>query len=148
MPTKKIGAVKKRATRKLGVVKPASTSIALPSATPEQTANWLAAVRAAEAKKANDIKVLDLREITAFTDFFVLCNGTNPKQIQAIADEIGQELKRQGELPSNVEGYNTAEWILLDYGDFVVHVFSEKARHYYDLERLWREAKLVGIPAA
>jgi ribosome-associated protein len=67
---------------------------------------------------------------------------------QAIADEVGQELKRQGELPYNVEGYNTAEWILLDYGDLVVHVFSEKSRHYYDLERLWREAKLVGIPAA
>src|SRR5205823_14517978 len=107
---------------------------------------WLTAVRAAESKKASDIKVLDLTGITSFTDYFVLCTGSNPKQIQAIADEIGQKLKEAGELPQSIEGYNQAEWILADYGDFLVHVFSEKARDYYDLERLWRSAKDVSIP--
>src|SRR5437899_9935542 len=106
----------------------------------------LIAVRSAESKKATYIRVLDLTGITSFTDYFVLCTGSNPKQIQAIADEIGQKLKEAGELPQSIEGYNQAEWILADYGDFLVHVFSEKARDYYDLERLWRSAKDVSIP--
>ena len=101
------------------------------------------AVRAAESKKATDIKVLDLTEITSFTDRFVLCTGSNPRQIQAISDEITLRLKDQGELPLSVEGYNQAEWVLIDYGDFLVHVFSPKAREYYALERLWRNAKLI-----
>jgi ribosome-associated protein len=107
---------------------------------------WLLAVRAAESKKATDIRVLDLTGITSFTDYFFICTGSNPKQIQAIADEIGLTLKAYGELPHSLEGYNQAEWILVDYGDFLVHVFSEKARSYYDLERLWRNAKDVPIP--
>lgn len=107
---------------------------------------WLIAVRAAESKKATDIRVLDLSGVTSFTDYFVICSGSNPKQIQAIADDIGLKLKEHGELPQSLEGYNQAEWILADYGDFLVHVFSEKARAYYDLERLWRSAKDVPIP--
>lgn len=107
---------------------------------------WLIAVRAAESKKATDIRVLDLSGVTFFTDYFVICSGSNPKQIQAIADDIGLKLKEHGELPQSLEGYNQAEWILADYGDFLVHVFSEKARAYYDLERLWRSAKDVPIP--
>lgn len=107
---------------------------------------WLAAVRAAESKKATDIRVLDLTGITSFTDYFVLCTGANTPQIQAISDEIGLRLKDLGELPISVEGYNQAEWVLADYGDFLVHVFSSKARAYYDLERLWRNAKNVEIP--
>ena len=103
-------------------------------------------MRAAESKKATDVRVLDLTGITSFTDYFVLCTGSNPKQIQAIADEIGLRLKDRGELPHSLEGYNQAEWILADYGDFLVHVFSEKSRSYYDLERLWRNAKNVPIP--
>jgi len=110
-------------------------------------ASWLIAVRAAESKKATDIRVLDLTGITSFTDYFVICTGSNPKQIQAIADEIGLTLKEFGELPHSLEGYKQAEWILADYGDFLVHIFSEKARAYYDLERLWRNAKDVAIPA-
>jgi ribosome-associated protein len=110
-------------------------------------ASWLIAVRAAESKKATDLRVLDLTGITSFTDYFVICTGSNPKQIQAIADEIGMKLKESGELPHCLEGYNQAEWILADYGDFLVHVFSEKARSYYDLERLWRHAKDVPIPS-
>jgi ribosome-associated protein len=76
----------------------------------------------------------------AFTDYFVLCSGTNPRQIQAIADEVALRLKGTGMRPTHVEGYNQAEWILIDYVDFVVHVFSEKARKFYDLERLWKSA--------
>src|SRR5689334_16954642 len=101
------------------------------------------AVRAAESKKATDIKVLDLTGITSFTDHFVICTGANSRQVQAISDEIGQQLKARGEFPLSVEGYNQAEWVLLDYGDFLIHVFSPKAREYYQLERLWRQAKII-----
>jgi ribosome-associated protein len=87
--------------------------------------------------------VLDVREVTSFADYFVLCSGTNTRQIQTIADEIHQNLKKLGEYPSSMEGYGNAEWVLIDYGDYLIHIFSEKARTYYDLERLWRDAKPV-----
>ena len=106
-------------------------------------------MRAAESKKATDIKVLDLTGITSFADFFVICTGANQRQIQAIADEVGLELKRQAdESPISVEGYKQAEWVLADYGDLLIHIFSPKAREYYSLERLWRSAKTLEIPAA
>jgi ribosome-associated protein len=106
------------------------------------------AVRAAESKKATDITVLDLTGITSFADYFVICTGANQRQIQAISDEVGLQMKHQArELPISVEGYNQAEWVLADYGDLLVHIFSPKARDYYGLERLWRSAKTVGIPA-
>lgn len=105
------------------------------------------AVRAAESKKATDIRVLDLTGITSFTDYFILCTGANARQIQAITDEVGLRLKERGELPLSLEGYNQAEWVLADYGDFLVHVFSPLARAYYALERLWRNARNVEIPA-
>lgn len=108
---------------------------------------WLEAVRAAEEKQAKNIRVLDLREVTSFADYFVILSGANARQIQAIADEIHQRLKKLGEMPNSMEGYNNAEWVLMDYGDYLVHVFSEKARLYYDLERLWRDAKTVEVPA-
>jgi len=105
-------------------------------------------VRAAESKKATDIRILDLTGITSFADFFVICSGGNQRQVQAISDEVGLQLKQQaGELPLNVEGYNQADWVLADYGDLLVHIFSLKAREYYGLERLWRSAKTVEIPA-
>ena len=110
---------------------------------------WLIAVRAAESKKATDIRVLDLTGITSFADYFVICTGANQRQIQAIADEVALQLKQQArELPISIEGYNQAEWVLADYGDLLVHIFSPKARDYYDLERLWRGAKKVEIPEA
>ena len=112
----------------------------------EPIPSWLTAARAAEAKKAEGIRVLDLRDFTSFADYFVICTGGNPRQIQAIADEVSMELKQHGERTNAVEGYDAAEWILLDYGDFLVHVFSRKAREYYELERLWRHAKDVEIP--
>jgi ribosome-associated protein len=93
--------------------------------------------------------VLDLTGITSFADFFVICTGANQRQVQAIVDEIGLQLKQQaGERPLSLEGYNQADWVLADYGDLLVHVFSPAAREYYGLERLWRAAKVVGIPAA
>lgn len=92
--------------------------------------------------------MLDLTGITSFADFFVICTGANQRQIQAISDEVGVQLKHQtGELPISIEGYTQAEWILVDYGDLLIHIFSPKAREYYDLERLWRSAKTVAIPA-
>lgn len=105
------------------------------------------ALRAASDKKAQEMIVLDLREVANFTDYFLITSGTNPRQVQAIADEIVEQLKKQGTRAARVEGYNTAEWVLVDYGDFVVHVFEDKARRFYDLERLWREAGRVPLPA-
>jgi ribosome-associated protein len=107
----------------------------------------LTALRAASEKKANDVVVLDLREIASFTDFFVIVSGSNERQVQAISDEVSETLKKSGSPAARVEGYKTAEWILLDYGDFVVHVFDEKVRKFYDLERLWRESRRVPLPA-
>ena len=100
------------------------------------------AIRACEDKKAEDLTILELdKNSGAFTDYFLICSGQNPRQIQAVSDEIELRLKREGVYPHNIEGYNQAEWVLLDYVDFVVHIFSQSARHYYDLERLWRTAK-------
>jgi ribosome-associated protein len=100
------------------------------------------AIQACLDKKAEELSILEMEKGSgAFTDYFVLCSGTNPRQIQAIADEVELRLKGTGLRPTHVEGYNQAEWILIDYVDFVVHVFSEKARKFYDLERLWKTAK-------
>ncbi len=106
----------------------------------------ITALQAASDKQALHTVVLDLREIASFTDYFVITSGKNERQVQAIADEISETLKRDGSPAARVEGYKTAEWILLDCGDFVVHVFEEKARSFYDLERLWRESKRVSLP--
>jgi ribosome-associated protein len=107
----------------------------------------MAALHAASEKKAIDPVVLDLRDIASFTDYFVIVSGANERQVQAISDEVYEQLKKSGHAAARVEGYKTAEWILLDYGDFVVHVFAEKGRKFYDLERLWRESKRVQLPA-
>jgi len=101
-----------------------------------------AAIQACLEKKAEELSILEIEQETgAFTDYFVVCSGTNPRQIQAIADEVELRLKTAGLRPTHIEGYNQAEWVLMDYVDFVVHVFSEKARKFYDLERLWKSAK-------
>lgn len=100
------------------------------------------AIQACLDKKAEEISILEMEKgAGTFTDYFVLCNGTNPKQVQAIADEVELRLKNAGVRPAQVEGYRQAEWILVDYVDFVVHIFSEKARRFYDLERLWKTAR-------
>jgi len=105
----------------------------------------LLALQAATEKKALDSVVLDLRPVASFTDFFVITSGTNRRQVQAISDGVVEHLKKNGVRPARVEGYQTAEWILVDYGDFILHVFDEKARRFYDLERLWREAVRVEV---
>ncbi len=101
-----------------------------------------AAIQACLDKKAEELSILEMEKGSgAFTDYFVLCSGSNPRQVQAIADEVELRLKQAGLRPTHVEGYSQAEWVLVDYVDFVVHVFSEKARKFYDLERLWKTAK-------
>src|SRR6266566_7380269 len=103
-----------------------------------------AAIQACLEKKAEELSILEMEKGSgAFTDYFVLCSGTNPRQVQAIADEVELRLKAAGIRPNNIEGYKQAEWVLVDYVDFVVHVFSEKARKFYDLERLWKSAKVL-----
>ena len=107
----------------------------------------ITAVAACEEKKAEDISVLRMeKSSSAFTDYMLICHGTNPRQVQAIADEVELRLKRDsGNHPNQVEGYNQAEWILMDYVDFVLHIFSANARRFYDLERLWRNAARVTV---
>jgi ribosome-associated protein len=124
---------------------PASAAVAAPEPRPLNPV-WITAVRAAESKKATDIKVLDLRGVVTFADFFIICTSSNGRQSLAIIEEIEAQLKEEGERPIGVEGKENAEWILADYGDFLVHVFSPKSRAYFDLERLYRHAKLVPIP--
>ena len=100
------------------------------------------ALAAAKDKKAEDIALLELpKESSAFTDYFLICSGSNPRQVQAISDAIDEALSKNGVEPNNREGVDAAEWILLDYVDFVVHIFSSARRGYYDLERLWKSAK-------
>jgi len=102
----------------------------------------LEAISACREKKAEDISVLELEQDSgAFTDYFVVCSGTNPRQVQAISDEVEERLQRAGMHPGHAEGHKPSEWVMPAYVDFVVHVFSEKARSYYDLERLWKSAK-------
>lgn len=103
------------------------------------------AARAAGEKKATDIVVLDLRKIASFTEYFVISSGANARQVAAIAEAVEESLRKQGKRPLHTEGYSSAEWILLDYGDFIVHVFSNAARRFYDLERLWRDAGRLEI---
>lgn len=105
------------------------------------------AVHAADDKKANDLVVLDLRKAAGFTDFFVICSGTNPRQIRAIADGVIEALAAEGARPAHIEGYDRSEWVLLDYFDFIVHVFAPETRMFYGLERLWGSAERIEIAA-
>ncbi len=106
------------------------------------------AIEAAQSKKAAGVTFLDLAGLGAFTGAFVLCTGFSSRQAQAISDEIEEQLSRHGWEPRHREGYNSGEWVLLDYGSFVVHIFNERARLYYDLERLWRSAPRLDLPDA
>ena len=105
------------------------------------------ALHSASEKKAFDLVALDLREIASFTEYFIIVSGANQRQVQAIADEIDEQLKKQlSSRPVRTEGYSSAEWVLMDYGDFIVHIFEKNAREFYDLARLWRDAKKVELP--
>jgi ribosome-associated protein len=116
-----------------------------PVRTPRLPAQIATAITAAQDKKATAVTVLDLRKTGAFTDYFLICSGANPRQVHAIADAIEEALKARKIRPTHVEGYQRAEWILLDYFDFVVHVFSTNARQFYGLERLWGEATRIEV---
>lgn len=107
----------------------------------------LRAVEAAQDKQAINITVLKLSGAGAFAEYFLLCSGQSQPQIQAIGEAIEERLERNGVRLAHREGKHGAEWVLLDYGDFVVHIFSERARNYYDLERLWRTAERIDFPA-
>src|SRR5207248_2430823 len=110
---------------------------------PEQV---LHALHAAEDKKATDLVVLDLRKAAGFTDFFVITSGSNPRQIRAIADSVMAALADEGVKPAHVEGYDRSDWVLLDYFDFIVHIFAPETRLFYGLERLWGNAERIEIP--
>lgn len=103
------------------------------------------AAHAASEKKATELVLLDLRDIASFTEFFLICTGASARQVQAISNAIEDTLRKDGKRPLHIEGYSSAEWILLDYGDFIVHIFSPASRRFYDLERLWRDAPRVEI---
>jgi len=104
------------------------------------------AARTASDRKARDIVGLDLRDVASFTDYFLICTGNNPRHVQSIADSVEEDLRKSGRRPLHTEGYSAAEWILLDYGDFIVHVFNPTSRKFYDLERLWRDARRIELP--
>src|ERR1041384_4258697 len=106
------------------------------------------AVRAAEDKKTEDLTVLDLRKAAGFTDYFVVASGNNARQVRAIADAVIEALGATGAKPAHVEGYDRSEWILIDYFDFIVHVFAPETRAFYGLERLWGNAERVELPPA
>ena len=106
-----------------------------------------AAIAAADDKQARDLVVLDLGKADGFTDYFVICSGTNSRQIRAIADGVMEALAETGGKPAHVEGYERSEWILLDYFDFIVHIFAPETRAFYSLERLWGAAEQVALDA-
>jgi ribosome-associated protein len=103
------------------------------------------AVRAALEKKAADVVVLDLRHTPAFTDYFVLCSGQNPRQVKAIADAVEESLRAAKVRPAHIEGYDRAEWVLMDFFTFIVHVFTPQTREFYSLERLWGDAERIEV---
>jgi len=103
------------------------------------------AVRAALDKKAQDVVVLDLRHTPAFTDFFLLCSGQNARQVHAIADAVEEALKAAKVRPAHIEGYDRAEWVLMDYFTFIVHIFTPQTRAFYSLERLWGDAERIEV---
>jgi ribosome-associated protein len=106
------------------------------------------ALAAADSKQAVNLVLLDLRQSAGFTDFFVIASGTNTRQVRAIADAVMETLADTGAKPAFVEGYDRSEWILLDYFDFIVHIFAPETRVFYDLERLWGNAERIAVTAA
>lgn len=105
------------------------------------------AIAALEDKKAEDICVIDISEVSVLADYFLIANGNNKNQVQALIDNVGEKLGRAGFQAKNVEGYQTGSWILMDYGDLIVHVFDRQNRLFYDLERIWRDGRKVDTAA-
>ena len=106
------------------------------------------AIAAMEEKKAEDIRVIDISSVSILADYFIIANGTNRSQIQALADEVGERLGRAGMPAKSTEGYDSANWILLDFGDIIVHIFDKENRLFYDLERIWRDGKEIDVKKA
>lgn len=104
-------------------------------------------ISALEDKKAENIKLIDISEISTVADYFIITNGSNRSQIQALSDNVQEKLAVNGIHPKNIEGYNTANWILLDYSDILIHIFDKESRGFYDLERIWRDGIFVDIDA-
>lgn len=100
---------------------------------------------ALEEKKAEDIKVINIEEVSVLADYFIIASGTNRNQVQAMSDSVEETLGKAGVNPKQIEGYQTANWVLLDYGDVIVHVFDEENRLFYDLERIWRDGKSMAV---
>ncbi len=119
---------------------PTPTPSSAPSTASDIRDRVRGAVAAADDRKAIDLKVLHLEKVTDFTDYFLLCSGTSERQVQAIADAVLDRMREQKVRPLHIEGYNRGHWVLLDFGDFVVHVFQEEPRKFYALERLWGDA--------
>jgi len=103
------------------------------------------AYQAMEDKKARDIRIIDISEISVLADYFLIASGSNKNQVQAMVDNVQEELHKAGFVPKQVEGYNSANWILLDYGDIIIHVFDEENRLFYDLERIWRDGTIIAV---
>lgn len=139
----------KTPVRKKTASKPRARQSAVKTAKPKSAPRMPKAINAGIAaaldKKAGDVVIMDLRKASSFTDFFVLCTGQNMRQVKAIAEAIEAELKKDGLKPSLVEGYNKAEWVLLDYFDFIFHVFTPSTREFYGLERLWGSAERIPV---
>ena len=114
---------------------------------PRLSSELTTAIAAALDKKAEQLVVLDLTKSSAFTDFFVICTGTNRRQVQAIADAVEEAIGKRGTKPALVEGYDRGDWVLLDYFDFIVHVFMPASREFYNLERLWGDAEKIEVSA-
>ena len=121
-------------------MKPSSTRTRKRTAPRKISSELTAAIAAALDKKAEDLKVLEVGELTNFTDYFLFCSGQNPRQVQAIADGVERRLRDHQLRPAHVEGYQSGQWVLMDYGDFVLHVFLQERRRFYGLERLWGDA--------
>ena len=128
--------------------KPAEKKVRTTSGSKRLTGDVARTVKAALDKKAQDVVVLDLRQTPAFTDFFVLCSGTNPRQVKAIADAVEETLRATKVRPAHIEGYDRAEWVLMDFFSFIVHVFTPQTRQFYSLERLWGDANRIEVSDA
>lgn len=147
-PAKATAKTTRKATTKAAGPKPTVARKAPRKPTgPRLPADLKLAIKSAQDKQAIDLTVLDLRNASAFTDFFVVCTGANVKQVQAIADGVMTTLKADGQPPALIEGYNRGEWVLLDYFTFIVHIFLPAQRRFYDLERLWGGAEAIEVSA-
>lgn len=98
-----------------------------------------------EDKKANEVTIIDIRELSCMADYFIIASGSNINQVHAMSDFVEEELQKNNMKPSHIEGYRNANWILMDYGDFIIHIFDEESREFYDLERIWKGGKVLDI---